>query len=439
MGLTNWLVEKGSEVAVDKLTGALSDKMADFAESIGSSSKIREINEEAQKIYDQAYEKLTEQRENTTDSLNRLAEVKINAWAEGMDAFADAFGAFKGVEIIQKSDTNNQLPEGNIDPAQMMIRINQASITASEIAKAGFAAVGTGALVGIAAYGGVMMFGTATTGTAIAKLSGAAKKNATLAWFGGGAKSLNGFGMNAGKCVLAGIVLASVFAVGAVIYSARQKERLAEAKKNLAESKKAASEMKVVIREMKSLSKLADQYTSFIGTFGKEFTRYINELKRVKKVHQPDDNGCIDFDSLSSVEQKTLHVSWLMAQVYYHLLSTPILTSDGKISDEAVSVLDTSENEMRTIQKEPIARDIAYGSKATCIMVFCFFALGVLLALGVTTIANNILKGIIFIICSVIACPVFFILKLPKRKVFAFRLLRLIVSITIAIAAVILL
>ena len=46
-------------------------------------------------------------------------------------------------------------------------------------------------------------FGTASTGTAISALSGAAAANAALAWLGGGALAAGGGGMAAGHTLLA--------------------------------------------------------------------------------------------------------------------------------------------------------------------------------------------------------------------------------------------
>ena len=204
------------------------------------------------------------------------------------------------------------------------MNIQNASMTANEVAKAGFAALGTGALVGIASYGGAMMFGTASTGTAIAALSGAAKTNATLAWFGGGAKAAGGLGMAGGKLILAGVVVAPIVAVAAVIAGAKGKEKLAEAKKIHAEAEEAVSQMNIMTTGMEGIAKMSDNYSSFIKKLNKKFAPFLQELERIKNSHPVDADGMIDFDSLSIVEQKTLHVSWLMAQVYYHVLSTPI-------------------------------------------------------------------------------------------------------------------
>ncbi|GAA8413817.1 hypothetical protein HpNP49_09180 [Helicobacter pylori] len=52
------------------------------------------------------------------------------------------------------------------------------------------------------AYTGVGFLASTASGVAIAELSGVAATNATLAWLGGGALSVGGFGMVGGMAVL---------------------------------------------------------------------------------------------------------------------------------------------------------------------------------------------------------------------------------------------
>jgi len=70
--------------------------------------------------------------------------------------------------------------------------------------------VGVGSIAGgtmaVGAWSLVTLFGSASTGTAISGLSGAAATNATMAWFGGGALTAGGAGMAGGMTVLGGIV-----------------------------------------------------------------------------------------------------------------------------------------------------------------------------------------------------------------------------------------
>lgn len=364
-------------------------------EPITHKEEIESLLNEAQSMYDNAKNKFESQKKQTTKRLENLGKVKVNAWAEGMDTFVTAFGTFKNVEMDRRIDTNMEFIGSDEEPKQMLMNIQNASMTANEVAKAGFAALGTGALVGIASYGGAMMFGTASTGTAIAALSGAAKTNATLAWFGGGAKAAGGLGMAGGKLILAGVVVAPIVAVAAVIAGAKGKEKLAEAKKIHAEAEEAVSQMNIMITGMEGIAKMSDNYSSFIKKLNRMFAPFLQELERIKNAHPVDVDGMIDFDSLSVVEQKTLHVSWLMAQV----------------------------------------GDIIWKPEANKILVVNFFAVGILIALGCLSMSTSVLKGILFILCGAVAFPIFFKFRsLPASRLYTWRLVRLIGAIVIAIA-----
>lgn len=212
-------------------------------EPITHKEEIETLLNEAQQKYDASINRFESQKKKATQSLEKLGEIKVSSWASGTDAFVSAFNCFKNVEIDKKIETNLYFIGSNEKPQQMLINMQQASMTASEVAKAGFAAVGTGALVGVAAYGGTMMFASASTGTAIAALSGAAKTKATLAWFGGGAKAAGGLGIAGGQVVIAGIVILPILAVATVIAAFKGKEKLAEAKKINAEALEAVSKM----------------------------------------------------------------------------------------------------------------------------------------------------------------------------------------------------
>lgn len=411
-------------------------------EPITHKQEIQELLDEAQRVYDSAKEKFETQKKRTTKKLENLGEIKIKAWSESMDNFVIAFGAFKNIEIDKHIDNNMSFIGSNEEPKQMLMNIENASMTASEIAKAGVAAIGTGALVGIASYGGAMMFGTASTGTAIAALSGAAKTNATLAWFGGGAKAAGGLGMAAGKVVLAGVVVAPIIAVAAAITSAKSKEKLAEAKNINAEAKNAASKIDVMTTGMAGIAKMSDNYSSFIKKLNKKFAPFLVELERMKKAHPTDIDGKIDFSSLSLVEQKTLHVSWLMAQVYYHVLSTPILNAKGEVSVEATDALEASVKGLQQIRKdtyrmtgdEAVVGDIVWKPEANKLLIINFIAIIAFITIGCKTMGTSVLKGILLISCSIIAFPVFFKFRgLPASRLYTWRLVRLIISIVVAI------
>lgn len=416
-------------------------------ESITHKEEIQNLLDEAQRKFDASLNKFESQKKETTLSLEKLGRIKINVWANRMDNFAHTFNSFKNIEIIQKIETNQYFIGSDEDPQQMLMNINQATMTANEVAKAGLASVGTGALVGIASYGGAMMFASASSGTAIAALSGAAKTNATLAWFGGGSIKSGGLGMAGGKIMLAGIVLVPILGVAALITSAKSKEKLAEAKKVNAEAKEAASKMDVVTTGMAGIAKMSNNYSSFITKMDKKFAPFIKELERIKNEHLHDNGDKIDFNLLTTVEQKTLHISWLMAQLYYHVLSTPILTEQGQISNEAIGALSASTSDLKQLRKDtfrmkgeeaPIG-NLFWGTTAKKIMIVNFAAMLILILSGIALLGSNIILGIACFLGAVIAFPISFKFRnLPASKLCLWRMIRLVAAIVIVITSAVL-
>ena len=80
-------------------------------------------------------------------------------------------------------------------------------------------------------------FGTASTGTAISALSGAAASNAAIAWLGGGALATGGGGMAAGQALLAlagpvGWGIAGTTLLASVLLTVKKRFKLQEKKKD---------------------------------------------------------------------------------------------------------------------------------------------------------------------------------------------------------------
>ena len=112
-------------------------------EPITHKEEIQKLLDDAQHIYDTSKAKFESQKEKTSKSLEELGKIKISAWSEGMEAFVTSFGTFKNVELNRVETTNTHFIGYNEEPSETLMNIENASMTASEVAKAGFAAVGT--------------------------------------------------------------------------------------------------------------------------------------------------------------------------------------------------------------------------------------------------------------------------------------------------------
>jgi hypothetical protein len=107
------------------------------------------------------------------------------------------------------------------------------------VATAGMAGVGTSTLVSSLATS----FATASTGTALAGLSGAAAESAFLAWLGGGSVAAGGFGVAGGALILNGITLGPAILVGGFVLEAQGSKALTGAVQYAAQVNQAVAQM----------------------------------------------------------------------------------------------------------------------------------------------------------------------------------------------------
>ena len=128
-------------------------------------------------------------------------------------------------------------------------------------------------------------FGTASTGTAISSLSGAAATKAALAWIGGGALSAGGGGVAAGQAFLAmtgpiGWSIAGATLLTSIVLFANKKIKLDKEKKeeieavlkNTEQLKEADAKLDSLLKKTVEIrEKLGDQYTEAMRCFGRSF------------------------------------------------------------------------------------------------------------------------------------------------------------------------
>lgn len=130
--------------------------------------------------------------------------------------------------------------EGDID-----VQVNYLGKSGSVLAAGGAAGVAAGG----AAVGIVTAFGTASTGTALASLSGAAYTHALLSTLGMGSLASGGFGMTGGMVVLGATFLAPAAAVAGYMANKEIKKAHAEALKRAKKAVEIANETKLVFEK----------------------------------------------------------------------------------------------------------------------------------------------------------------------------------------------
>ena len=291
------------------------DAYSDHKEAVG-------LNEAAEQLLTEAERRLKHEREKCTAKLEQLGRLKFEAWDRELGRFCSLFERLRNVEVVGDPRAD-RVAWSDEELAEM----KSLSGYASEVMSGGLTAVGSGALVGLASYGGATMFATASTGTAIGSLSGVAATNATLAWFGGGALSVGGLGMAGGVAVLGGIVAGPVLAVGGMVLAAKARENLAKARTNHALAEEQASEMELARTKVRGIRKIAKQFAKVISATVERTTPVLDGLAMTIARHGTD------FAKYPDEAKRDVYLAVQFVQCLKALLEAPILTKDGALNE----------------------------------------------------------------------------------------------------------
>ena len=240
---------------------------AAVASAIGGGAMILSAKDRirnAKKHYNRRREDY-EGAEQRYENGRKKADAKFNALGKRRLEALTTLG--RAVDFLKKAKIRDRDLEQklNISP-QQLARWEDASVQAAEVlgglTSSGAAGVSTAAGV----YGLVSTLGTASTGTAIGTLSGAAAKSATLAWLGGGSLSIGGGGVAAGTMVLGGLVVGPALLVAGFFANSKAEKVETEVAENIAEMDIAEAQMeqqlavvKIVLRRVDEVHEATDE------------------------------------------------------------------------------------------------------------------------------------------------------------------------------------
>ena len=179
----------------------------------------------------------------------------------------------------------------------------------------GFAAAG-------ATTGAVMALGTASTGTAIASLSGAAATNATLAALGGGAigSSATAGGMALGATVLGASTLGVGLLVGGIIFNFTGSKLSDKADDAWRQAGRAEDEANKICEYLKELRDTANYYSSQLNATNKIYTACLDKLKETVIY-----NGKTDFNMFTQQEELNLNNTIMLVSLLYEMCKVKLV------------------------------------------------------------------------------------------------------------------
>ncbi len=285
------------------------------------------INKSANQIVEEATNYINAQRMACGDSLKQLGEEKIYILNNNMTEFLDTFTKIKNVDF-RETEGLLELSKLKIDE-QDFVELRQLANFAISLAGGSVAGTAGGALAAFGAYGAAQTLACASTGTAIAALSGAAASNATLAFFGGGSLAAGGMGMAGGAAVLGGLVAGPALLVMGFVAGAAAKKSLDQAKTNQLEAIQLAEQLNTASEQCEAIRRRTYMFHNLLARLDSYFLPFVYKMEDIVKT-EGDDYGKYSTDS-----KKCIASCVSIAVSIKGVLDTQILTDDGLLTDES--------------------------------------------------------------------------------------------------------
>ncbi len=304
------------------------DAKSDFDEA-------QSINARAQRIFDEAKSDLEKTRQRAQSAMEHLGETKFRIYENSIIPFSETFDKIKNINF-QDSNLANA---GNLPAVsrEEMNTMHEQSLELKDAFSGGVTALGSGGLAGLAAYGGVMTLGTASTGTAIGALSGVAATNATLAWLGGGSLAAGGLGMAGGMAVLGGIVAGPVLAVGGMFLASKAEAAKEDAYANHSKAELAAEEMKTAGVATEGIQRRFEEIDVVLTKLESIFNPLLQSLTELVE-------SCQDYSQYSQDNKKGIFITASLAKTIKNILEAPILSKDGTVTRESREAIEEGTN-----------------------------------------------------------------------------------------------
>jgi hypothetical protein len=288
------------------------------------------INASANTIISNAKDSLELSRKASHSALETLGGKKLFVLDKSISRFVASFEKLKNVQL-EDSTGLDELNKFRLDK-QSVNELKEMGGFASSILGGTVSGALGGALAGFGAYSAVMAFGAASTGTAIATLSGVAATNATLAFLGGGSLAAGGLGMARGMAVLGSLVAGPALAIMGFIVDAKASANLDNARSNHAEAEKIAEELKTASIVCNGIRRRSYMFDRLLIRLDAIFFPLVFGMETI--IAQKGD----DWNNFANEEKHTIAAAAAIAKAIKTVLDTPILAEDGKLTEESAQV-----------------------------------------------------------------------------------------------------
>ena len=261
-----------------------------------------------------------------TDCVGRVERLVLRASAIRDTTFRQTTALLEAIGSSHKGKTFELLKNIGVSaPVAESFSLTEEFV--STFMSGGVGAIASGTAASNAVTAGVIYWGTASTGTAISSLSGAAASNATLAWLGGGSLAVGGGGVAAGTVVLAGVAVAPAIAIAGLTIAIKGEKELTRAKEHVADVEKGTASIKTMVEFLQRFAEHVDERRSVIDSLDLRAREALGTIN-------PEEFDKTDDDQVVQLQQLILCVTGIS-----QVLQAPLLDEGGELSIEGISIV----------------------------------------------------------------------------------------------------
>lgn len=285
-----------------------------------SIKKAKDKENEAKALHEECCNKFVEKGTLADETMDDLGILELETLGS-FEEFSNVAAKIQNKPESAAIDTScTELPEFNSDGLRAVSVMAKATI-------GGLAGAAAGTAGGFAAAGAttsvVAALGTASTGTAISTLSGAAATNATLAALGGGSLAMGGGGMAAGAAVLGGAAAGAGILVGGVIVNVigrKLSDNAEELMEQVLEEKESVDQACALFDDIREN---AERYAKAIEATQHEYAKHVEEISFVV-----NSLGKTDWNDFTEKEKLSFESTVLLVGLLFNMCKTNIVIDD---------------------------------------------------------------------------------------------------------------
>ena len=314
--------------------------LAGVGTGIHGATKMKKANDtmkSADSRHKENLAKFEDQNKTTSGDMDKLGSLELEI-LKSFETFTDVFERiqnrpeFKEYQIngvnIPKYD-GEELKKVSIGAGVLLGGIGGAALGTA----GGFAAAG-------ATTAAVMALGTASTGTAIASLSGVAATNATLAALGGGAIAAGGGGIALGTTILGAATLGVGLLVGGVIFNFTGSSLSNKADEAWDQMKRAEREIDKACAYMRKLSNTANAYKGTLRRVNRIYQEHLNRLQHIVYI-----TGKTDWSEFTQDEKICTENTVLLVGLLYNMCKVQlVLQAENKDEQNKINTAEINKS-----------------------------------------------------------------------------------------------